>query len=84
MHLRVHRTSTISPLQAHLPIHGLDALTRERMQEELRRLWQVTRATVVFVTHSVDEAAYLGTRVLATRDRIMAVVREAQRGSTEG
>jgi ABC-type nitrate/sulfonate/bicarbonate transport system ATPase subunit len=54
------------------------------MQEELRRLWQVTRATVVFVTHSVDEAAYLGTRVLATRDRIMAVVREAQRGSTEG
>jgi taurine transport system ATP-binding protein len=51
------------------PFAALDALTRERMQEELRRLWQVTGSTFVFVTHSVDEAAYLGTRIVALSAR---------------
>ncbi|MFF4189730.1 ABC transporter ATP-binding protein [Nonomuraea sp. NPDC001831] len=46
------------------PFAALDALTRERLQEELRRLWQATGKTVLFVTHSVDEAVYLGTRLL--------------------
>ena len=47
------------------PFAALDALTRERLQEELLRVWRATGTTVVFVTHSVDEAAYLGTRALA-------------------
>jgi len=47
------------------PFAALDALTRERLQEELLRVWRATGTTILFVTHSVDEAAYLGTRALA-------------------
>ncbi|GAA0972260.1 ABC transporter ATP-binding protein [Acrocarpospora macrocephala] len=47
------------------PFAALDAFTRERMQDEVRALWQRTGTTVLFVTHSVDEAVYLGTRVVA-------------------
>ncbi|MBD7918686.1 ABC transporter ATP-binding protein [Cellulomonas sp. Sa3CUA2] len=46
------------------PFAALDALTRERLQEELLHLWATTGTTVLFVTHSVDEAAFLGTRAL--------------------
>jgi NitT/TauT family transport system ATP-binding protein len=46
------------------PFGGLDAHTRLGMQEELTRIWQETRRTVLFVTHSVDEAIYLATRIL--------------------
>ena len=56
------------------PFAALDALTRERMQEELRALWQVTGTTVILVTHSVDEAAYLGTRIVALSARPGRVV----------
>ena len=41
------------------PFGALDALTREGMQDELLRLWQATRKTVVMVTHDVNEAVYL-------------------------
>ena len=41
------------------PFGALDALTRETMQDELLRLWQATRKTVVMVTHDVNEAVYL-------------------------
>ncbi|MCC5578240.1 ABC transporter ATP-binding protein [Microtetraspora sp. AC03309] len=47
------------------PFAALDAFTRERMQDEVRDLWRRTGTTVVFITHSVDEAVYLGTRILA-------------------
>ena len=47
------------------PFAALDALTREQLQDELARLWETTGTTTLFVTHSVDEAAYLGTRVVA-------------------
>lgn len=47
------------------PFAALDAFTRERMQEELRDLWRRTATTVLFITHSVDEAVYLGTRIVA-------------------
>ena len=46
------------------PFAALDALTRRRMQEELLRLWEDTRFTVLFVTHSIEEAIRVGTRIL--------------------
>jgi NitT/TauT family transport system ATP-binding protein len=46
------------------PFAALDALTRQRMQEELLGLQKETGATIVFVTHDIAEAALLGTRVI--------------------
>jgi NitT/TauT family transport system ATP-binding protein len=45
------------------PFAAVDAQTRAILQEELQRLWMQTLKTVVFVTHSVDEAIYLADRV---------------------
>jgi NitT/TauT family transport system ATP-binding protein len=46
------------------PFAALDALTRQRMQDELLMLWDETRFTVIFVTHSIPEAIKLGSRIL--------------------
>jgi NitT/TauT family transport system ATP-binding protein len=46
------------------PFSALDALTRENLQDELIRVWQRTGKTVLFVTHDIDEAAYLADRVV--------------------
>ncbi|HVR53809.1 MAG TPA: ABC transporter ATP-binding protein [Pseudorhodoferax sp.] len=46
------------------PFAALDALTRSAMQDEVLRLWQETRFTVVFVTHSIQEAIRIGSRIL--------------------
>jgi ABC-type nitrate/sulfonate/bicarbonate transport system ATPase subunit len=51
------------------PFGALDAQTREFMQEELLRVWRVQRKTVVFVTHSIDEAILLGDRVVVMSRR---------------
>ncbi|MER5884535.1 ABC transporter ATP-binding protein [Streptomyces sp. NPDC001941] len=59
------------------PFAALDAITRERLQEEVRVLAASSGATVLFVTHSAEEAALLGTRVLvmaAGPGRIVAEV----------
>jgi NitT/TauT family transport system ATP-binding protein len=46
------------------PFAALDALTRRRMQDELLSLWEETRFTVLFVTHSIAEAIRIGNRIL--------------------
>jgi ABC-type nitrate/sulfonate/bicarbonate transport system ATPase subunit len=45
------------------PLGALDAFTRLQMQEEITRIWKEERQTVVFVTHDIEEAVYLGDRV---------------------
>ncbi|MFQ5856693.1 MAG: ABC transporter ATP-binding protein [Anaerolineae bacterium] len=51
------------------PFGAIDAQTRELMQEELLRIWSTKRKTVVFVTHSIDEAVYLSDRILVLSAR---------------
>jgi NitT/TauT family transport system ATP-binding protein len=46
------------------PLGALDAQTRIVLQEELLRIWEETRKTVVYITHSLDEAILLGDRVI--------------------
>lgn len=46
------------------PFAALDALTRRKMQDELLRLWEDTHFTLVFVTHSIEEAIRVGTRII--------------------
>ncbi|MFI6790592.1 ABC transporter ATP-binding protein [Nonomuraea sp. NPDC050383] len=51
------------------PFAALDAQTRESLQEELLRIWEKTGKTVVFITHGIDEAVYLGQRVAVMTSR---------------
>ena len=46
------------------PFAALDALTRTKMQEEVLQLWEQTKFTVIFVTHSIPEAVRIGNRIL--------------------
>ncbi|ABE36056.1 ABC transporter family protein [Paraburkholderia xenovorans LB400] len=51
------------------PFGALDALTRGRLQNELQRIWEQERITMILVTHDVDEAVYLGDRVVTMAPR---------------
>jgi len=51
------------------PFGALDAQTRARMQDELARLWERRRKTVVFVTHDAEEAIYLADRIVVLSSR---------------
>ncbi|WP_328338529.1 ABC transporter ATP-binding protein [Micromonospora sp. NBC_00421] len=51
------------------PFAALDAQTRDSLQDELVRIWQATGKTIVFITHGIDEAVYLGRRVAVMTSR---------------
>jgi ABC-type nitrate/sulfonate/bicarbonate transport system ATPase subunit len=51
------------------PFGALDALTRAKLQHELQRIWQAESITMILVTHDVEEAVYLGDRVVVMQPR---------------
>ncbi|MBP2079021.1 ABC transporter ATP-binding protein [Oceanobacillus polygoni] len=51
------------------PFAALDAQTRESLQEELLQIWEKTKKTIVFITHGIDEAVFLGQRVAVMTSR---------------
>jgi NitT/TauT family transport system ATP-binding protein/taurine transport system ATP-binding protein len=64
------------------PFSALDAFTRERLQEQLRAIWRQEGKTVLFVTHSVEEATLLATRVVVLSPRPGRVIADRQIGFT--
>jgi NitT/TauT family transport system ATP-binding protein len=46
------------------PFAALDEITRETLQEELLRLWNITESSVIFITHSISEAVLLSERII--------------------
>lgn len=51
------------------PLGALDAFTRMQMQDEILRIWHERETTMVFVTHDIDEAVYLGDRIVVMTPR---------------
>jgi NitT/TauT family transport system ATP-binding protein len=51
------------------PFAALDAQTRESLQQELLRIWQATGKTIIFITHGIEEAVFLGQRVAVMTSR---------------
>ena len=68
------------------PFAALDAHTRAAMQSELLRIWKATGKTVLFITHSIDEAVFLSDRVVVMSPRpggvraVLDVARDRPRG----
>jgi NitT/TauT family transport system ATP-binding protein len=71
----VHNPSTLLMDE---PFSALDAITRDDMAVELLRIWQANRKTVVFVTHSIREAAFLSDRVLVMGRRPATIIDEVK------
>ena len=73
------------------PFGALDALTRRNLQDELLRIWAKLKKTIIFVTHSIEEAIYLADRIVVMtyrpgtikRDIVVALPRERDPASAE-
>jgi len=82
----IARTLILSPriILMDEPFGALDPTTRLKMQELLVDLWRDAQATVFFVTHSIEEAVYLGDRVYVFSSAPGTLVREVQTPRSEG
>ena len=49
------------------PYGALDPITRKKLQEDIKRIWKDEKMTIIFVTHDVEEAAYLGTKIVVLK-----------------
>ena len=58
------------------PFGALDAITRNALQDELLRIWRETGKSILFVTHDIEEAVYLGDRVLLLGDSPAHIINE--------
>jgi NitT/TauT family transport system ATP-binding protein len=58
------------------PFGALDAITRNALQDELLRIWKETGKSILFVTHDIEEAVYLGDRVLLLGDTPAHIINE--------
>jgi len=58
------------------PFGALDAITRTALQDELLRIWRETGKSILFVTHDIEEAVYLGDRVLLLGDEPAHIINE--------
>lgn len=58
------------------PFGALDAMTKEQMQDNIRRIWKETHKTIFFITHDVEEALLLGTHIIVLSSRPGRIVKE--------
>lgn len=58
------------------PLGKLDAMTREKIRADFQRLWMIKKPTVIFVTHSIEEAVQLSSRIILITPRPGAIDRE--------